>query len=294
MDFTQYVYKNDLGQISIDKSFKDLTTIGCGGKIQTLYYPKNIDCLIRAYKFIKKNNLKYFIIGNGSNILASDLDYKGIVICLKKLPYFYKHKDDYIIVSAFYPTIKLANDLADLGLGDLSYLGGVPGLLGGAIFNNAGAYNKTISDDLISIKYIDTSGSIKNITVDKLNLNYRSSVFHYIEGIIIEAKIRVKKVQTKDLLILRKNKRQETQPLEYKSMGSVFKNDNLIPSWKIIESLNLRGFRIGDAQISTKHTNFIINLGHAKSSDIINLINLIQTRSRLEYGIELIPEITIL
>lgn len=294
MDFTQYVYKNDLGQISIDKSFKDLTTIGCGGKIQTLYYPKNIDCLIRAYKFIKKNNLKYFIIGNGSNILASDLDYKGIVICLKKLPYFYKHKDDYIIVSAFYPTIKLANDLADLGLGDLSYLGGVPGLLGGAIFNNAGAYNKTISDDLINIKYIDTSGSIKNITVDKLNLNYRSSVFHYIEGIIIEAKIRVKKVQTKDLLILRKNKRQETQPLEYKSMGSVFKNDNLIPSWKIIDSLNLRGFRIGDAQISTKHTNFIINLGHAKSSDIINLINLIQTRSRLEYGIELIPEITIL
>lgn len=294
MDFTQYVYKNDLGQISIDKSFKDLTTIGCGGKIQTLYYPKNIDCLIRAYKFIKKNNLKYFIIGNGSNILASDLDYKGIVICLKKLPYFYKHKDDYIIVSAFYPTIKLANDLADLGLGDLSYLGGVPGLLGGAIFNNAGAYNKTISDDLISIKYIDTSGSIKNITVDKLNLNYRSSVFHYIEGIIIEAKIRVKKVQTKDLLILRKNKRQETQPLEYKSMGSVFKNDNLIPSWKIIDFLNLRGFRIGDAQISTKHTNFIINLGHAKSSDIINLINLIQTRSRLEYGIELIPEITIL
>lgn len=294
MDFTQYVYKNDLGQISIDKSFKDLTTIGCGGKIQTLYYPKNIDCLIRAYKFIKKNNLKYFIIGNGSNILASDLDYKGIVICLKKLPYFYKHKDDYIIVSAFYPTIKLANDLADLGLGDLSYLGGVPGLLGGAIFNNSGAYNKTISDDLISIKYIDTSGSIKNITVDKLNLNYRSSVFHYIEGIIIEAKIRVKKVQTKDLLILRKNKRQETQPLEYKSMGSVFKNDNLIPSWKIIDSLNLRGFRIGDAQISTKHTNFIINLGHAKSSEIINLINLIQTRSRLEYGIELIPEITIL
>lgn len=294
MNFTQYVYKNDLGQISIDKSFKDLTTIGCGGKIQTLYYPKNIDCLIRAYKFIKKNNLKYFIIGNGSNILASDLDYKGIVICLKKLPYFYKHKDDYIIVSAFYPTIKLANDLADLGLGDLSYLGGVPGLLGGAIFNNAGAYNKTIGDDLISIKYIDTSGSIKNITVDKLNLNYRSSVFHYIEGIIIEAKIRVKKVQTKDLLILRKNKRQETQPLEYKSMGSVFKNDNLIPSWKIIDSLNLRGFRIGDAQISTKHTNFIINLGHAKSSDIINLINLIQTRSRLEYGIELIPEITIL
>ena len=294
MDFTQYVYKNDLGQINIDKSFKDLTTIGCGGKIQTLYYPKNIDCLIRAYKFIKKNNLKYFIIGNGSNILASDLNYKGIVICLKKLPYFYKHKDDYITVSAFYPTIKLANDLADLGLGDLSYLGGVPGLLGGAIFNNAGAYNKTISDDLISIKYIDTSGSIKNITVDKLNLNYRSSVFHYIEGIIIEAKIRVKKVQTKDLLILRKNKRQETQPLEYKSMGSVFKNDNLIPSWKIIDSLNLRGFRIGDAQISTKHTNFIINLGHAKSSEIINLINLIQTRSRLEYGIELIPEITIL
>ncbi len=294
MNFAAYVIEHGLGSVESKYTFKELTTIGCGGKIECVFFPKDIESLRRAYKFIKENNLKYFILGNGSNILASDLYFSGIVICVKKMKYSYDYKEDKIRVSAFYPTINLAYDLASKELGDLSFLGGIPGLLGGAIYNNSGAYNDNIANHLVEVKYIDTAGNIQVLEKNMCDFGYRSSVFHYIEGIIIEATLLVEKKETKHLLDARKKQRQLTQPLEAKSMGSVFKNNPLIPSWKIIDALHLRGFRIGDAAISAKHTNFIINMGNAKSSEILSLIELIETRSRLEFGIQLVSEITII
>lgn len=295
MKFKSFVLENNLGTVLENHSFKELTTIGCGGKIKYVYLPNDITSLCEAYRYIKSNNYKYAVLGNGSNILASDNDYNGIVILLKKLEYSYSILDNNTIcVSAFYPTIKLAYDLANNELGDLSFLGGIPGLLGGAIYNNSGAYNDSISNHVIEVKYIDTAGNIKTISNLGCAFGYRKSIFHYIEGIIIECSLRVEKIITKEKLEKRRRKRQESQPLENKSMGSVFKNNPLIPSWKIIDALGLRGLRIGDASISAKHANFIINLGSAKSSDIISIIDLIETRSRLEFGINLSKEITII
>lgn len=294
MIFKDYVLSNNLGEIKEDLSFKDLTTIGCGGLIKLAYYPNNIDSLRIAYKYICDNNLKHFIIGNGSNILASDYKYEGIVIVLKKLKYELEISQDYINVSAFYPTIKLAYKLAELELGDLSYMGGIPGLLGGAIYNNSGAYNSNIGDDIISVRYINTNGEIVEINKELCGFEYRKSIFHNIKGIIIDAKIKIKKMKTKEKLDKRKKQRTESQPLNNKSMGSIFKNNPLVPTWKIIDSLHLRGFQIGDAAISMKHTNFIINLGNAKSSDVYSLIELIEKRSRLEFGIILQKEICII
>lgn len=293
MKFKEYVLTNDLGEIFDDLSFKNLTTIGCGGKIQIVYFPKDIKSLQKAYKFICDNNLRYFILGNGSNVLASDNDYEGIVICLKKIKHNLQIFDNYVVVTASYPTIKLAYDLSIKNLGDLSYLGGIPGLLGGAIYNNSGAYNKHISDDVICIKYINTNGEIIEISKEMCDFGYRKSIFHSIKGIVIEAKLRVEYKKTKDILEKRKRQRMESQPLDNKSIGSIFKNNPLISSWRVIDALNLRGFRIGDAAVSMKHTNFIINLGNAKSSDILRLIELIETRSRLEFGIILNKEICI-
>lgn len=291
MIFKDYVLANNLGEIKEDLSFKEITTIGCGGHIKIAYYPYDIDTLSIAYKYICDNNLNYFIIGNGSNVLASDYEYDGIVIILKKLKYDLKIYDDYIDVSAFYPTIKLAYRLSELELGDLSYLGGIPGLLGGAIYNNGGAYNKNIGDDIINIKYINTNGEIVEIKRNECDFGYRKSIFHSIKGIIVEARFKIYKLDTKELLDKRKKQRALSQPLNNKSMGSIFKNNPLIPSWKVIDALHLRGFQIGDAAVSMKHTNFIINLGNAKSSDISRLIELIESRSRLEFGIVLEKEI---
>lgn len=293
MKFNEYVLNNNLGEIVFDISFKKLTTIGCGGLIDILYYPNNIENLIKAFSFIVNNKLQYFIIGNGSNVLASDDKYNGIVICVKKLKYEYEIINDRLIVSAFFPTIALAYDLAKKRLGDLSFLGGIPGLLGGAIYNNSGAFGDNISKHLISVKYISKSGEIKQLDNKACCFEYRKSIFHQIEGIIIEAELKIEKINTMELLKERKEKRSNRQPLEYKSMGSIFKNNPKIESWRVIDKLNLRGYRINDAMISNKHTNFIVNLGNARTSDILDLISYIQQRSKEELGIILTPEITI-
>ncbi|MBQ9124184.1 MAG: UDP-N-acetylmuramate dehydrogenase [Acholeplasmatales bacterium] len=294
MNFKQYILENNLGIINDEYSFKDITTIGCGGKIKCLYIPKSIEALAKAFKYIKEKNLSYFIIANGSNILASDSLHNEIVIWVKKLDYTYVFLENSIKISAFYPTIKLAYDLANLEYGDLSFLGGIPGTLGGAIYNNSGAYNDNIGNHILEVEYIDTAGQIKTISNSLCAFGYRRSIFHFIEGIIISATLKIEKIKTKELLEKRRKQRLESQPLDNKSMGSIFKNNPLIPSWKIVDALGLRGFRIGDASVSAKHSNFIINLGKAKASDILAIINLIETRSRLEFGINLIKEITII
>lgn len=292
MNFSNYVLEEELGSVESKYTFKELTTIGCGGSIECVYFPKDIESLQKAYRFIKENNLRYFILGNGSNVLASDTFYAGIVICLKKLTSEFEVHDNLVTVGASYSTVSLAYDLSNLGLGDLSFLGGIPGLVGGAIYNNSGAYKDNIGNYVYEVRYIDTQGNIQSVSQSMCAFGYRSSIFHYIEGIIIEVTLKVEKKETKDLLEKRKKQRQASQPLEAKSMGSIFKNNPLIPSWKIVDALHLRGFRISDAAVSAKHTNFIINMGNAKSSDVLNLIELIETRSKLEFGIQLISEIT--
>ncbi|MDE6656660.1 MAG: FAD-binding protein, partial [Anaeroplasmataceae bacterium] len=155
MTFEQYVLDHNLGIIEKNYSFKELTTIGCGGEIKTLYTPNSISSLQQAFIYIQENELKYFLIGNGSNVLAKDEEYDGIVIHLRKIPHTYTIKDNILECSAFYPTIKLAYDLAKEEWGDLSFLGGIPGLLGGAIYNNSGAYKDDISHHLIDVTYIN-------------------------------------------------------------------------------------------------------------------------------------------
>lgn len=292
MNFNNYVLEHDLGIVEINRSFRELTTIGCGGRIDYLYWPKDIDALAKAYAYIHEKGIKYFIIGNGSNVLASDEDFHGIVICLKKLEYGYEIKDDIMTCSAFYPTMKLAYDLAKEEWGDLSYLGGIPGLVGGAVYNNSGAYQKEIKDDLIDITYINTAGSFVSITAEQCHFAYRKSIFHYITGIIVSARFRVKKMKTLPLLLERQRTRKLSQPLECKSLGSIFKNNSLISAWKVIDALGMRGYHIGDAAISVKHANFIINTGHAQTRNIIELIHLIQRRAELEFGIQLVCEIS--
>ena len=294
MNFVKYILENDLGSIETNYSFKELTTIGTGGRIRFLYSPNSVDSLCKAFKFINDNDLKYFILGNGSNILASDDFFDGIVINTKTLPTYLDIYEDYISVSASYPTTKLAYDLAKLELGDLSFLGGIPGLLGGAIFNNSGAYGSEIKDVIIDVTYINKAGKLVTIERKEIGFNYRDSIFHGYKCIIASARIKVNKIKTFDRLEERLKKRKQSQPHEYKNMGSIFRNTPLIESWKVIDFLNLRGFTINGAKISEKHTNFIINYNNAKSSDVLTLIELIKKRAKLELGINLKTEITII
>ena len=293
MNFEEFVLTNNLGRIENGYSFSELTTIGCGGKIKTLYSPNNLESLIKAFCFIEEHELKFFLLGNGSNVLALDHDYDGIVIHLRKMPYSYTVSNGILECSAFYPTSKLAYDLALEEWGDLSFLGGIPGLLGGAIYNNSGAYKEDIKKHLIDVSYINSTGKLITISNKDCAFSYRNSIFHYIDGIIVSARFRVEKKKTLEQLQERAKQRKLSQPLENKNMGSIFKNNPLIPAWKVIDALGMRGFHLEDAAVSAKHANFIINTGNARSSDILRLIELIQKRSLLEFGIQLKYEITI-
>jgi UDP-N-acetylmuramate dehydrogenase len=293
MSFITYIIDNKLGDIEYGKTFKELTTIGCGGKIKWLYYPNSIKNLRVAYKYIISNNIKYFVIGNGSNTLSISDYFDGVVISMKRLEMSLVINDDYIEVSSNYSTISLAYELSKLKLGDLSFLGGIPGEMGGAIYNNSGSYKDNIANHLISLKYINTKGEIIEIKNSMCAFSYRHSIFHHINGIIISAKFYIDKIETEELLDLRKKKRMETQPLDKNSMGSIFKNNDLIESYKIIDLLNMRGYSINDAMVSEKHSNFIVNNNNASGKDILNLIELIQKRALLELGIDLRYEITL-
>lgn len=294
MNFVKYILDNDLGCIETNYSFKELTTIGTGGKIRYLYSPNSIESLCTAFKFINDNNLKYFVIGNGSNILAHDYFFDGIVINMKSLEQVFEVESDYINVSSSYPTTKLAYELSKLEIGDLSFLGGIPGLIGGAIYNNSGAYGKEISEYIIDVKCVDKNGKINVFSNEDIHFSYRSSIFHSNKYIILSCRLKIIKISTTEKLNELLTRRKMTQPLEYKNMGSIFKNKSIIEAWKIIDLLNMRGFSINGAKVSEKHANFIINYNNASSSDVLALINLIKKRSKLELGITLETEITII
>ncbi len=294
MNFIKYVLENDYGSVETNYSFSELTTIRTGGLIKYLYTPNNIESLTRVFKYLNDKNIKYFIIGNGSNVLADDSFFDGVVINIKKMPTYIDIYEDYIDVSASYQTSKLVNYLASKELGDLSFLCGIPGTIGGAVYNNSGAFGDCIGNHILSITYITKSGMIDTIFKEDADFGYRKSIFHFYDCIIISAKIKIKQINTYEKIKSYNEIRLNSQPLNEPNIGSIFMNKSNIKAWEVIDMLGMRGFSINGAKVSEKHTNFIINYNKTSSRDIISLIELIKRRAKLEFGIDLETEITII
>ncbi|MGM9972072.1 MAG: UDP-N-acetylmuramate dehydrogenase [Anaeroplasmataceae bacterium] len=291
MEFKEYVLNNNLGEIleNIDLSY--LTTIGVGGKCKYLYLPNNINSLCLAYKYLYIHEIKSFVIGKGSNILHISDYYDGVIISLKLLKKEINLYDKYLVVSSNVGLSYLLNYMSNMNLGDLSFLAGIPGSVGGAIYMNAGAFGDEIKNHLIEVKYINKEGKIITLSNSELKMEYRKSIFMDISGIIIEAKIKCgKNIFTKDKINSIINKRKIIHPYNEKSMGSVFKNLPNIKAYEVIKDLGLDNYSVGDALISPKHSNFIVNKGNATYKDILQIINEIKTKA-LSKGIKLEEEI---
>ena len=280
---------NLYGEVLENVSLKDYNTYKIGGKTRYLVKPYNIDSLKELLNYIKNNNLKYMIIGNGSNIILPDSDYDGVVILLSKLN---EIKIDENTVNAFcgVSLTYFVNELVKNNLGGLESLSGIPGTLGGAIFNNAGCYGQTISDKLDSVTYLE-NGEIKTINKEECNFSYRDSIFKQNKNfIILSAKFKLDYKNKEEMLnTIKENmiKRNTSQPLNYPNAGSVFRNPTGFSAGKLIEDAGLKNYHINGAYVSDKHANFIINKDNASSADIIELIEYIQKEISEKYNIKL-------
>lgn len=289
-NFILELEKLNLVKIEKDISLSTLTTYKTGGIAKLVVYPNNINNLKQMLKLIHKYNINYFILGKGSNTLFSDKEFNGVIIKLDKLNNF-EIKETEIYVESGMILSKLVQASVKNELTGLEFAIGIPGTIGGAIYMNAGAYGSKMSNIVKSVIVLDEKLQIEEIPLEKLKFDYRYSIFQANKNLIcVAANIKLEHgnhdeidSKIKENLLKRKN----SQPLEYPSAGSVFRNPEGNYAGKIIEELGLKGKNIGGAEISTKHANFIINKNNASSSDILNLIKLVQKEVKDEYKIDL-------
>ena len=278
-----------IGKIMDNVPLKNLTSYKLSGIASKVIFPSNVPELIELMKYIRKNHLKYKVIGSGSNLIF-DGDYNGILIKLDKLDHL-TIKNCEITVEAGYLLKKLAIKACRLGLTGLEFATGIPGTVGGACSNNSGAYNSDMGYIVSEVRVLNPKCEIETFYNKDLNFHYRTSFFQTNKDYICLSAVIIlkhgKKESIKEVMEDRKKRRLLSQPLEYPSAGSVFRNPENNYAGKLIEDSGLKGYSIGGAQISAKHANFIINKDNASADDIRKLIMLAKDTVYKNYGIEL-------
>lgn len=290
MDIVKKIEDMHIGDVIPNVDIKKCTTYKVGGHALALVSPYTISDLQHLLSLLKKEKIKYKVIGFGSNLIFNDGLYNGILIRLDNLDGL-TIRDRVVTVGAGYSLMKLSLKTARLGLSGLEFASGIPGSIGGAIFMNAGAYNSDMGYVVRSIRVLTPELEAKTMYNYDLDFHYRSSFLQKNPGYIcLEAKIILKHGnidEITELISNRRKRRLETQPLEYPSAGSVFRNPEGMSAWSLIEEVGYKGKHIGDAYVSEKHANFIINKGHATGEDVKQLITDIREKVKKEKGITL-------
>lgn len=286
----QEIKAMDIGKIVENVPLSLHTTYKVGGVAKCFVYPQDTKKLIKLLKYIRKNNIKYKILGNGSNTLFSDREYDGIIIKLDRFDDI-EIEGTTVTVGAGYNLIKLASLAAKKSLAGLEFASGIPGTLGGAVYMNAGAYKSDMGYIVKKVKVLTPDFKVINMTNRELNFHYRSSFFQKHSGYIcLQVTLKLAKGKKEEILKVnreRKQRRLESQPLEYPSAGSVFRNPEGLFAGKLIEDLGFKGLMKGGAQISSKHANFIINKNKATASDIKELIEFTKDAVEDKYNVKL-------
>ena len=258
-----------------------------------LVFPKDEMELSLLITFLKSNDIKHIVLGNGSNVIFSCDYYDGVVVRLDKLNSL-EIDGEYVNVGAGYSLVKLAMIAVDKELSGLEFASGIPGFVGASVAMNAGAYNSSLSDVLDSVRVMSSDGSIKSMKASELKFGYRTSIFkENTDYVIISCKFKLIKGNKNEIMELmekRRKRRLESQPLDYPSAGSVFRNPKDDYAGRLIEDVGLKGYKIGGAMVSLKHANFIINYDKATGKDIVDLIELIKRKVKDKYSVDLVLE----
>lgn len=290
---------NSLGvtDVQLNEPLSRHTTWKVGGPADLLIYPHSKEECIQAFKVIRQHQLPWRVIGRGSNLLVRDGGIRGAVIKLGKGLDHFEQEGTTITVGGGYSTVLLAAVTAKKGLSGLEFAGGIPGNIGGAVYMNAGAHGSDVSQVLKSAEVLLETGEQVVLTNQELKFRYRTTILqNELRGIVTEATFQLTEGDRSEItkkLADFKNYRRSTQPLDHPCAGSVFRNPEGHSAGRLIEAAGLKGYRIGGAEVSTLHGNFIINCGHATAKDLLSLIEHIQTVVKNQFQVQLVPEVQV-
>lgn len=282
------------GRVKTDEPMKLHTTFRTGGAADYFVMPETKEELKAVISVLKDAREPYYIIGNGSNLLVSDIGYRGTVIQMYKSMSEITVCGREIRAQAGALLTRIAARALESGLAGFEFAAGIPGTLGGACVMNAGAYGGEMKDVVSEVLVLTPEGEFLRLPSDELEFGYRSSVIARRGYIVLEASIVLSEGNKEEIgehMEELRQKRISKQPLEYPSAGSTFKRPEGYFAGKLIEDAGLRGFQVGGAQVSEKHCGFVINRENASSAEIMELIRQVSARVEEKFGVLLEPEV---
>lgn len=270
------------------------TTFRIGGPADYFVTPTDKEEIKKIIKFCREAQIPFYVIGNGSNLLVGDRGYRGVIIQIFKQMSKIDVDGEQITAQAGALLSKVASAALDASLTGFEFASGIPGTLGGALRMNAGAYGGEMKQVVRSADVLTPDGEIITLTVDELGMGYRTSVISKNDYVVIDAILQLKKGNQEEIqaqMADLRERRVSKQPLEYGSAGSTFKRPEGYFAGKLIDDAGLRGFRVGDAQVSEKHCGFVINRGNATAAEVLELMRIVTERVEEKFGVRLQPEV---
>lgn len=284
-------------RVLFDEPMSSHTTFRIGGPADIFTMPEDKQQIAAIVKLCKKEQIPFFVLGNGSNLLVSDKGYRGVIIQMDRNMSEIKVEGNQIRACAGALLSSVAVAAKNASLTGFEFAGGIPGTLGGAVVMNAGAYGGELKDVLKEAVVLTGDGELLTLPAEKLEMGYRTSIIKTSGYLVLEAVIALEKGDQEEIRSRMKelsDRRTEKQPLDYPSAGSTFKRPEGYFAGKLIMDSGLRGYRIGGAQVSEKHCGFVINAGDATAEDVRALMNHVIHMVQEKYGVTLEPEVKFL
>ena len=284
--------------VRYDEPLKNHTTFKIGGNCIALIEPREVSDIVETIKICRENSIKFFVIGNGSNLLVPDEGYNGVIIKLKSEFSKIEVEGDYLIVNSGAKLSEVYTVAYENSLTGFEFASGIPGTIGGAIYMNAGAYGGEMKDIVESVEVLDLDNfELRELKNEELEFSYRKSIIQRRNYIVTTIKLKLQKGNKEKINAVYEDlreRRNSKQPLNFGSAGSTFKRPEGHFASKLIEDAGLKGYHINDAWVSEKHSGFIVNKGNASFKEVMELIEYVQKVVFEKFGVKLETEVRIL
>ncbi|KAA6452275.1 MULTISPECIES: UDP-N-acetylmuramate dehydrogenase [Bacillus] len=293
----QELKDREVGKVLENEPLANHTTMKIGGPADILVIPNRVEAVKDIMDIIKKHDIKWTVIGRGSNLLVLDEGIRGVVIKLGAGLDHLELDEDQVTVGGGYSVVRLATSMSKKGLSGLEFAAGIPGSIGGAVYMNAGAHGSDMSEILVKAHILFEDGTIKWLTKEEMEFSYRTSVLQKKRpGVCLEAVLQLEQKDREGIVQQMQNNkdyRKNTQPYSSPCAGSIFRNPLPNHAGNLVEKAGLKGYQIGGAKISEMHGNFIVNAGGASAKDVLDLIDYVKKTIREQYEIDMHTEVEI-